>query len=52
MKENLREADFSKFKKLNGDLLIRVTKQFIKLILKINNKFKKIFNLVRITYKF
>jgi len=24
MKENLREADFSKFKKLNGDLLIRV----------------------------
>ena len=51
MKQNLREADFSKFKKLNGDLIIKVTKRYFKLVLRKYIKFKKIFNYICIVYE-
>ena len=51
MKQNLREADFSKFKKLNGDLIIKVTKRYFKLVLRKYIKFKKRFNYICIVYE-
>ena len=51
MKQNLREADFSKFKKLNGDLITKVTKRYNKLVLRKYIKFKKRYNFICNVYK-